>query len=1833
MASDNPPAFEDLTKQEKLWLQNKKTVKLIDEAKAEVDQGYVGLNLTFGTALTKDEKELIKKAPKKEQANLTSALLKQKTDGNTNNFTTEEFEAYGNAFSRETVLVPAEDKKKVAPFTILKGFDPKVAERMRKGKKFEEAEKARKAKEKEAQEVAALRDLKTEQVEDLSSELAKGVRAAKETKFKTSFQSRAKKLKKKDPNKGLAWEVMEEGFRPEQIVLTGVGFPSKGEVTERKDVVVDEADQAIATKKLLRKAEDLTIENQQTIEKRYKETIKKLEKDFKIDKQPDAKDIEAYQEEVDKAKATRIAELAEQEKIYRKSIEKIKAREGVKKLRNIKEVKPRDPSELGVSFDIVPLVDPSTNKDIDIIETLINKPAGKDEETKAAKLYFERVGSPIQGLMNIAYDIVYAKEKFRQEGKQKNPEDIAEDVNSGLLLNLAKNSESLQQQVEENKTVRQEYAAQRKALRIKLGLPPRKTIPEDNKENIKIRKAEEKALREISNKYRNDINLLSSSQRAFIEDTIEEVKDLSSTEKKDKIAELLADRALMGIWQKGTGKIKAELAQSWINKNLSTETKRWLKAHIESDRNSINRLQQTHWGYNPFNYLPTSYVNSLAYPLSPDVQSALRAGDLKTALQMLSSDILPTEIVRLGNRLADKIGNTKIKINPNIRKGPMGASAGLFNPKTNTIEINPQEGMNAHVLLHEVTHAVTSATLANKSHPVTKQLNTLFNDVKDKLGTAYGAQNLDEFVSETFSNPEFQKILARINVKGQPVTALQRFINTVVNLLRQVIGKPTTPLTALESADSLIEQIISPSPKFRDAPTLFMNSDAEGVRKVAQELGKTMKETTSMSAAEKSTYLDHASEFITNNSILDAAKNFFLGLTDSLIIGDIADNIGIVGGEGTRKLGTELNDTILRQRGGMDTAGRLFDDAIKLVTGILNKSSNKGMETLINDLIYNDNYGATIWQVDPFGSKPQVKDKKTGKLRDQWTTITVNGTKESVNLTEKWELQQGVIRQIKALNENALEDAKTAYTTMRDFYQDRFKELKQTLFKQIDDSVGEGSKGANKIKAVFEKIFDDKTLKVYFPLTREGNYKVVYELKEKIEGRDPLVVEMFTTREAAKRRVKEITEQGVSVGEPKLTNDADSLKRYFDKAPPTSFVGQVLDIVKESDADAEQKKAIKEDIVQLFINHLPETSYARSLQGRQTVYGHDKDAVNAFREKGYSIGRETVRLKFGQEIRNIEKEIIEVARIAEETPENFPNQWYLPAINRVAKELLKRAKFAREGAAHKDWEKVVKTANQGAFIYTIGFNVSSAIVNLSQIPLFVYPYFTAEYGLVPAFKAIKKAYARVANSGNKIDEYFDIVETKDEEGNILSRDYVLKENLTSVTGRELSEEERADIKRFATLVDVAQERGQLTKSFIVDALGLEESGKRKKGDWRDFLKLDNIAAISAIPFNQAERLNRQVTLMAAYDLALSEGMSEKEAAFKALRQAQETNGGAVLETAPRWAQQGIGRVALMYKSYGLRMYSTMMKSTMNYLDNMFAPAEGETETERDARIAAKKLAKNQIIGVHISALFFAGIQGLPLYGAIELMYNLFGDDEEKDFDTVVRQYVGEGYYKGAINALTGVDVATRIRLTGLLIQENRFNRDASKEEQIAHYLGGPALSTVNRLTRAGIDFYEGELERGIENMLPAAVANFLKGTFGRVAREGYKTRRGDVILDDLTGGDVAGIAFGFPPQEYTKTQEVNNIKKGIDTAINKKRSKLLKKYYIALRHNDTREMSKIIKDIQAFNKRHTLAPISMDSIERSIKRHIQSSKDISQHNGVPISSTNRMLLQKEFSMW
>ena len=102
------------------------------------------------------------------------------------------------------------------------------------------------------------------------------------------------------------------------------------------------------------------------------------------------------------------------------------------------------------------------------------------------------------------------------------------------------------------------------------------------------------------------------------------------------------------------------------------------------------------------------------------------------------------------------------------------------------------------------------------------------------------------------------------------------------------------------------------------------------------------------------------------------------------------------------------------------------------------------------------------------------------------------------------------------------------------------------------------------------------------------------------------------------------------------------------------------------------------------------------------------------------------------------------------------------------------------------------------------------------------------------------------------------------------------------------------------------------------------------------------------------------------------------------------------------------------------------------------------------------------------------------------------------------------------------------------------------------------------------------------------------------------------------------ILFGFAPAEYTKRQEENMGIKKIDTAVNKKRSKLLKKYYMATRMQNDQEQSDAFNDILEFNDRHPAFAISAPNIRQSLKGHVKQSATM--HNGVAFSSKMQKVL-------
>ena len=120
-----------------------------------------------------------------------------------------------------------------------------------------------------------------------------------------------------------------------------------------------------------------------------------------------------------------------------------------------------------------------------------------------------------------------------------------------------------------------------------------------------------------------------------------------------------------------------------------------------------------------------------------------------------------------------------LNLNTKLVIGPVGeGQSGSFDPRTNTITLDPQNGLNEHTVLHEVMHAAISHVLRNPNLPVTKQLTSLFNQLQNQLGAAYGAQDIQEFASELVSNPEFQALLKTLKAPKSE-SMFTRFMQTL----------------------------------------------------------------------------------------------------------------------------------------------------------------------------------------------------------------------------------------------------------------------------------------------------------------------------------------------------------------------------------------------------------------------------------------------------------------------------------------------------------------------------------------------------------------------------------------------------------------------------------------------------------------------------------------------------------------------------------------------------------------------------------------------------------------------------------------------------------------------------------------------------------------------------------------------------------------------------------------------------------------------------------------------------------------------------------------------
>jgi len=1121
-------------------------------------------------------------------------------------------------------------------------------------------------------------------------------------------------------------------------------------------------------------------------------------------------------------------------------------------------------------------------------------------------------------------------------------------------------------------------------------------------------------------------------------------------------------------------------------------------------------------------------VDGLTRALHPAAVDALARGDLIEALQIVAKQGLG-RASNITSKLADAMGKTKVEVVKKLKNESGQEVAGMYDPKSDTLYTHADLGSNIHTLLHEATHAATSHVLANKSHPVTKQLTQLYNDVKGWLDTAYGATSLDEFVSEAMSNPEFQAKLQAINPKGDKTTAWQRFLNTVGNFLRRMVGIDNKPLgSALDTTDRLVMSILSPAPGKRNAGVLLSASAIGNSGQVYKAVDKSY-----LNSPKLQENIDGISEFLFG-TVSDKVKDIVRSALPLHALVDVAK---------TYVPKAPLVDKLIAERSGNESLrNRSIEPVLIKVEAWASKNPNK------LDAFNATVYDSTLAQVDPT------------KLRD---------TYKEPEQKKEWDAMQANLKAIEP-------EGAALYKTMRDTYKKLYGEMIRIVNARIDAATDD----KDRAKAIKTEIYSRLTarggLDPYFPLTREGQYWLSYHAKNPRTNTTELYVEAFETKRGRERAIEEYESNGAT----NISKFANLASINYRNAPPTSFINGVLKTLEANKVNPE----VAEEVMRFFLATLPETSFAKAFQSRKGTLGFKQDAVRALRQKTMSISRQLANMEYGAKLSQLRADIEEDFKASGQKEDAKP---YVDALN-------EHIKFAISPQIPK-WAKLARSFG---FNMTLGFNVSSAVVNIAQVPLIVAPYLGGKYGVLSTTKAIAHATRIYTQSGFQREVKTFVPVDGKEKTTVKAAPSLDNYDFDAKNAPE-------DVKRLKVLSDVAGKLGQLNRSQLYDVLDVSDPKNSV---------LDRINAASGFVFHHGERTNRQITMIAAYTLELDKMKADgrtineaamTEAAETAVYMTEMVNGGTSAAGAPRLAQSGLGSVLFMFKRYGVSMYYLLFKTARDALKG----ADKQTRTA----------AMRQIAGIYGSAALFAGARGLPMFGMVSMLYNMFKDDDEDDFAVATRKFLGEGVYSGAINATTGLDVASRIGLSDLIFRDQSYSESTSVIAALAETMGGPVFGVASRVERGLKLISEGNTDRGIESILPSAIANMFRAN--RYASEGVTTLRGDPITGDVNSWNVFAQAFGFAPAEYTRQLAINATVKGIDKKTNEKKTKLLKQFYTATRFGDTPTAQEAIQELLKLQKKHPGLGISADTIINSMRQHAKTSATM--YHGITLSKGMR----------
>ena len=627
----------------------------------------------------------------------------------------------------------------------------------------------------------------------------------------------------------------------------------------------------------------------------------------------------------------------------------------------------------------------------------------------------------------------------------------------------------------------------------------------------------------------------------------------------------------------------------------------------------------------------------------------------------------------------------------------------------------------------------------------------------------------------------------------------------------------------------------------------------------------------------------------------------------------------------------------------------------------------------------------------------------------------------------------------------------------------------------------------------------------------------------------------FESEKEQMQEVRALRREGLEA-EYGVLNDTDGAREAVD---PT-FVADVETLLEGFDAADE----LKDMIWQRWLESLPDMSTRKNRIHRKGRAGYDRDAFRAFGHTMFHGAHQLARLEYGMDM----GEALDVA--GEEAKDaDDPNR-----AGMVLNEVKRRHKFTMnpKGAS---WSTYASSA---AFIYYLAVTPAAAIVNLSQ---------TSVVGT-----AILGAYRGVGVGAASVELSKALVDFTRGKGQ-------------AQKSKRLSQAEHRALHQ-------AYERGVIDKSQAHDLAGVGESGVAYNATHQRVM-----GAISYF-FHHTERMNREVTFLAAYRLAIKKGEGHD--------QAVETAGDLTWKT--HFDYQNNSRPRLMQDNW-MKFLLTFRNFQVNMLYRLFRDIH-QTFNGEDAE--TRKEARSQLIGITASMMLHAGVKGTWGYALIMFLLGKFFGGDDDDLEPELEQAVfnllgreaGSMLLNGVPGALTDTNLTSRMGMPDLWFRSS--DRMLEGSDAYNHWMAeliGPVPAIGENILVGASMMKDGNYWRGAETMAPKVLRDLSKAI--RYGTDGVTTMKGDAIVENVSWGELFKQAIGFTPARISEQYERNTRMKNDQQRIADEKSKILQKA-----GSEVMEGGQVSQDsldaMAEFTKKYGI-PLGAKELRASIKGRVRAS--------------------------